>query len=301
MEKRPFGKTGLQVTPIGFGAAEIGYLGVPQNECTALLTEILDLGINVIDTAACYADSEAKIGPAISARRKEFILSTKCGHHVEADDPAEWTPQVVRKSAERSLHRLRVDYLDVLLLHSCAADKLRNDAMIEALIKCKSDGLTRWIGYSGDAAALSTAIDMNVFDCIETSVNFVDQSVIDQHLPQAQKHNLGVIAKRPLANACWRQEMPGGYSEYARPYIERLGKMGFTPQSMGFDGDWAELALRFTVFQPGVHVGIIGGHNIEHIKANIAAVEKGPLPESVLSNLRQVWKEHAAPEWVGQT
>lgn len=303
MEKRTFGKTGLEVTPLGFGAAEIGYEGVSQSECDALLNAVLDLGINLIDTAACYKDSEEKIGPAISHRRDEFVLVSKCGHHVEDSDPPEWSPKIVRISAERSLRRMKTDHLDVLLIHSCPREHLRNYEFVQALQKCKSDGLTRFIGYSGDNEALEEAISLGVFDVLESSINFCDQRVLDAALPPARENDMGVIAKRPIANGCWRDpsEISPFYREYMQPYVERLAAMDFTPDSLGFDGDWAELALRFTVFQDGVHTAIIGGKNMQHIRQNVAAVQQGPLESGIMNDIRQAWSGNATESWVGKT
>ena len=89
--KRLLGKTLLPVSSLGFGTAEPGFLGVGQKECDALLNGVLDAGINVIDTAECYKDREEKIGKALSRRRSEYVLVSKCGHHVEEADGPEWT------------------------------------------------------------------------------------------------------------------------------------------------------------------------------------------------------------------
>lgn len=303
LEKRILGKTGLEVTPLGLGTAEIGFMGLSQPECDRVLNGALDAGLNVIDTAACYADSEKKIGAAISDRRDDYILVSKCGHHVGKDDPPEWTPEVIRLSAERSLRRLKTDRLDVLLLHSCAKNRLANDDMIAALQKCKTDGLTRFIGYSGDNDAAIAATGMDVFDCMETSVSLCDQQVIDGALQGAKSANLGVFVKRSLANGCWRDlaEYSSMYENYAKVYTDRLGKLGFSPESLGFDGDWIELALRFSVFQEGVHTPVIGGKSLEHIQQNVALVAKGPLPAAVEQGIRDAWKASDDGSWVGQT
>ncbi|MEN6626116.1 MAG: aldo/keto reductase [Candidatus Sumerlaeia bacterium] len=301
MKTRTFGRTGLQVTPLGLGTAQIGYLGLSQADCDRLLGGALDLGINLIDTAASYMDSEEKIGRALSARRDRFILSTKCGQKVDADDPAEWTGKIVRKSAQRSLKRLATDHLDILLLHSCPLANLRDGDLIDGLRRCKADGLTRFVGYSGDNEAAREAANMDVFDCLEMSLNICDQGAIDTALREAE--GKAILVKRSIANACWRDpsEFSPFYESYVQPYVRRLKEMAFTPQSLGFDGDWGELALRFTAWQPGVHCALIGGTNLDHIRANIAAVEKGPLPEPVAEGLRKAWRAHAVTGWAGQT
>jgi len=301
MENRTFGKTGLKVTPLGFGASEIGSRDVPPKECERLLNGLLDAGIGLIDTAACYQDSEVKIGQAVSHRRGEFVLTSKCGHQADGLDAAKWSPQIIRQSIERSLKRLQTDHIDCVFLHSCSEEHLDNQEMIAALQQCKQDGLTRFIGYSGDAAPAKKAVDMGTFDCLETSVNICDQQVLELYLPAARAANMGVIAKRPLGNACWLyREDPKSSTNYARPYADRLRAMGFTPQELGFEGSWAELMLRFAAYQPGVHCAITGSTNLDHVRENAKIAEQGPLDESVVKKIRQIWTEHARSDWIGQ-
>ncbi|NQU44641.1 aldo/keto reductase [bacterium] len=303
MDTRTLGRTGLSVTPLGLGAAEIGFLDVSQNDCDRLLNGILDLGINLVDTASCYAHSEEKIGRSISSRRDEFVVVTKCGHSGNGGGPPEWTPEVIRFSAERSLRRLQTDHLDILLLHSCPEDRLEEAELIEALQKCKDDGLTRFIGYSGDGEALGRAIGMEALDCVETSVSICDQQVIDMYLPKAREGEKGILAKRPLANTCWRdmEQYSGMYGSYAEAYLQRLEKLGFSPESLGCYCDWIEMALRFTVFQPGVDSALVGGTSLAHVEENIHFINNGPLAEEVVQMIRDAWKEHDDGSWTGET
>jgi len=301
MEQRALGRTGDEVTMLAFGAAQLGQLMEDHQAAAALVDQLIDAGIRFIDTAACYANSEEKLGPVMARRRGECFLASKCGHQVDPGDPPEWSPEIIRHSCERSLRRLQTDHLDLLLLHTCSEEKLRDEAMIGALEQCKRDGLTRFIGYSGDNQSALTAIKSGRFDCLEVTINFCDQSVLDEVLPAARAAGMGVLAKRTIANACWRElsRLPANHQAYIRPYVDRLGKLGFTPQSLGYDGDWAELALRFTAFQPGVSTAIIGGTHFGHIQENIRAAAMGPLPADVQARLREAWQASADASWIG--
>ena len=104
MEKRLLGNTGLAVTPLGFGAGQIGVLHTPRPESCRLLNVVLDSGVNLIDTAACYGDSEEKIGEFISHRRNEYVLVTKCGSHVDDDDPPAETRLALFRIAQESMN-----------------------------------------------------------------------------------------------------------------------------------------------------------------------------------------------------
>src|SRR5437762_442113 len=124
MEKRAFGKTDMQVTVLGFGGAEIGYQGATPDTVKVLLNKALDAGLNVIDTAECYSNSEEMIGTAVSHRRNDFYLFTKCGHG-ENYMVDKWGPDDIRQSIDRSLKRLKTDHVDLIQLHSCSEEVLR--------------------------------------------------------------------------------------------------------------------------------------------------------------------------------
>ena len=132
MEKRQFGKTDMQVSVLGFGGAEIGFERASVEDVTRLLGSALDAGLNVVDTAECYLASEELIGEAVSHRRDEFYLFTKCGHP-ESPGQGDWRPESLLGTITRSLTRLKTDRVDLVHLHSCSEDELRKGDVIEAL------------------------------------------------------------------------------------------------------------------------------------------------------------------------
>lgn len=310
MEKVPFGKTGFDVTRLGFGAAPIGYLGTEQEKVRRLLDEVLDAGVNFIDTAACYPGSEEMLGRTVSDRRDDYILASKCGHVVDDLKGEPFHPQVIADSIEQSLRRLRTDRIDLMLLHSCSLDVLKQGDALAALEKARDAGKVRAIGYSGDNEAAAYAASLDAVQAIELSVSIVDQHNIDAVLPICREHDLGVIAKRPLANAAWKplDSQPGIYKQYANTYTERLAAMGITPNDLGFRGyadiEWPDIALRFTLSVPGVHTAIVGTTSQVNTRANIAAAQKRPLPEDVYRQLREAFKKaekDSGETWPGQT
>ena len=151
MEQRIFGRTDMQVSVLGFGGAEIGFEGATPDVVESLLNHALDAGLDVIDTAECYPNSEEMIGKAVSHRRNEYSLFTKCGHTTD-HTVADWRPASLLKTIERSLQRLRTDRIDLIQLHSCSEAELRQGAVIDALRIARDKGHVRYIGYSGDAA-----------------------------------------------------------------------------------------------------------------------------------------------------
>lgn len=293
METRQFGKTDMPVSILGFGGSEIGSSNV--NEVAHLLGSALDSGLNVIDTSACYDDSEELIGKAVAHRRDDYYLFSKCGH--AAGLPYEdWTPRTVEESIERSLRRLRTDHIDLMQLHSCSLDILRQGEVVPVLEKARRAGKIRYIGYSGDNENARYAIAMGVFDSLQTSISIADQQGIDLTLPQAIERGMGIIAKRPIANAAWIPEsLP--QDAYGYPYRERLQQLDYDFLRQGADASVA-IALRFTLSVPGICVAIVGTARPNRWQQNAAYLSQGMLSKEQYESIRAVWAEHADQRWL---
>jgi aryl-alcohol dehydrogenase-like predicted oxidoreductase len=310
MQQTLLGKTDLSVSRLGFGAAPIGFLETPQTQTDKLVALLLDQGVNLFDTAAMYQDAEDKLGIALRDRREQAVLVSKCGTK-DDDLPGEaWSPQLITASIDRSLQRLKTDHLDLTLLHSCDLSVMQQGDAVEALLKAREAGKTTYLGYSGDNAEAAAAAEMDWVDAIEMSVNLCDQHNIAAVLPKCQANNVGVIAKRPIANAAWNplNKQRGMYKEYARTYHERLNMMSITPVELGYHGhaevEWPEIALKFTLAIQGVDAAIVGTTSTVNAMANIEAVNKNPLREQVVQKLRQAFKDAelaSGDDWLGQT
>ncbi len=298
MEKRRFGNTDMEVSVLGFGGAEIGYQGATEKDVAALFESALGAGLNVIDTAECYMNSEELIGNTLSHRRHEYYLFTKCGH-ASGMKGADWDPAMLALQIDRSLQRLKTDYVDVIHLHSCTEEILKQGAVIEVLQRAKEAGKTRYIGYSGDGKAALFAVKSGLFDSLETSVNIADQEGIDLTIPKAIEQGMGVIAKRPIANAAWRSgSLPA--DEYARPYYHRLQDLNYDFLN-GNVSDSIARALRFTLSVPGVDTAIVGTAKPERYRENVEMAARGPLSTDDYQSIRSRWHEVAKPDWVGLT
>jgi len=289
---RPFGTTGLLVPALGLGAGQVGDARLDEAEVGRLLGAALDLGVTLVDTARSYGLSEARIGRHPAHRRAEFVLTTKVGYGVEGE--ADWTAGSVRRGIDEALARLRTDVIDVVLLHSCGPEALRDEGILEALSAARQAGKLRVAAYSGEGAPLALAVESGRFGAIECSVNLCDQRGLDQALPAAAARGLGVIAKRPLANAPWRHaERPVG--QYVEPYWERWRAMGLDPRGL----PWDELALRFAAFAPGVACCIVGTSQLAHLRRNVELLGRGPLPPALFEAVRQAFRAHDQG-WEGQ-
>jgi aryl-alcohol dehydrogenase-like predicted oxidoreductase len=295
MERRRLGRTDMDVSVLGFGGSEIGYERASGRTVARLLGSALDAGLNVIDTAECYEDSELLIGRALGARRAEVHLFTKCGH-AGGWARADWRPASLLSSIERSLRRLGTDHLDLVQLHSCSLAQLRKGEVIAALERARERGWTRYIGYSGDGEAARYAIECGRFDTLQTSVSIADQQALDLTLPLARARDMGVIAKRPLANVAWRYARKPT-EPYYQDYWTRLRALEYD----FLKGEAAvATALRFTLAAPGVHTAIVGTAKPDRWPANAALLAAGALPARDVARIRARWREVARPSWEGQ-
>ena len=250
MVHRRVGRTGLEVTPVGFGAFKIGRnVGIKypaaydlpdETAAGRLLNAVLDLGVNLIDTAPAYGLSEERIGQAIAHRRSEFILSTKAGETFE-DGRSTWdfSGPAIRASAARSLQRLKTDVLDILFIHSDGNDlAILNDTdAVEAMITLRDAGLARAVGFSGKTVQGARA-----------SLLWADVLMVEYH-PEDRSHEevigeaagagIGIIIKKPLAS----------------------GRLD--PRT----------AIEFALSNPAVGSLVVGGLNLDHLRADLAIAE----------------------------
>ena len=305
LERRRFGKTDMTVAVLGFGGSEIGQEKAEPEVVSKLLNGALDAGLNVIDTAECYDDSEVLIANAIGHRRKDYFLFTKVGHYVEPPKHGiDWSKPGILRSIERSLKRLKTDAVDLVNLHSCSLDELEKGECIEALEQAKKEGKTRYIGYSGDSRAARYAVECGRFDALQTSCNLFDQECVELTLPLAQEKRMGVITKRPIGNAVWRYDQEPE-NDYHKEYWRRMQELQFdflsgdARKKEGPDGP-AGVALRFTAMQPGVSVLIVGTTKPGRWNQNADLVKAGPLPKETAEAIRARWKSVAKKGWVGQ-
>src|SRR5262245_28955794 len=176
LAKRALGRTGLQVTMLGYGAMELR--GAPRGrevtdqQADTILNAVLDSGINYIDTSIDYGVSEERIGRYIAGRRAEYYLASKCGCLVGAApaprgqrSPHVFTRENILRGVEQSLARMRTDHLDVLQFHaSPSRETLERDGAVETVLELKRAGTTRFVGMSGTLPHLVDHVAMGVFD-----------------------------------------------------------------------------------------------------------------------------------------
>ena len=291
---RPFGATGLVVTILGYGAGAAGDPSLDDAAAGRLLNGVLDLGVALFDTARSYGLSEERIGRHLARRRAEFLLSTKVGYGVPGFE--DWTGPCVAAGVDRALRLTRGEVIDIAHLHSCPVETLRRGDVVEALLAARGDGKIRVAAYSGEGEALAWAVDSGAFGSVQCSVSVVDQaSARDGVLTRAAARGMGVIAKRPLANAAWRGDPPAADDDAAREYRERWAALD--PDLGGMDPEAA--AIRFAAFEPGVSAAIVGSRSLEHLEAVARALAEGPPPADLAASWRDGFARRGAA-WGGR-
>jgi aryl-alcohol dehydrogenase-like predicted oxidoreductase len=266
MQYRTLGRTGLRVSEIGFGGAQVGipnYMETweprgerEQETILAALNRGLDLGLNYVDTAPSYGEgtSEEILGKVVGKRRDEIVLATKL---------SDYDGESVMKSAEASLRRLQTDRIDVLQFHGGtyeeeALDLIFNRGGLEALQKLKEQGKIRYLGFTAElpSGGVSKLISTGAFDVMQIRYNFTYQDACDFINPrgvmrEAEAQKMGIVTMRPLTSGVFQRLMVEAF-----PQLEGADLSGFL--------------LNYVLSNPFVDVAIIGMRRAAEVEANAA-------------------------------
>lgn len=281
MIKKVLGRTGLEVTLLGYGSMGLrgprtwGVRVVSEEAADEFLNAVLDAGINFIDTAPDYGISEERIGRYISSRRSEFYLATKCGCvYTQHDDHLEinhvWTREVLERNIETSLKRLQTDYVDVLQFHGGDAETLQRAGLVDAMRDFRDQGLIRFIGMSSSLPHLPGLIDLGVFDTYQIPYSCLAPQHHDL-ITQAAEMGAGIIVRGGIAQG-------GPEAEIQRPALNDVWTQARLDEVLPEGMKRAELILRYTLAHPHCDTTIVGTCNPTHLAENVAAATAGPLP-----------------------
>lgn len=296
LAKRPLGRTGVEVTTLGFGAMELR--GVPRGrevsdaDIGKLLNTVLDSGITFIDTSIDYGASEERIGKHISHRRNEYFLASKAGCLVgwepsateDRGGPHVYDRANITAGVEQSLRRLNTDHLDLLQIHMTPSKKvLEENDTIQVMKDLQKEGKIRFLGMSGTLPNITDHIAMGVFDTFQIPYS-CSQREHENAISQASAAGAGIIIRGGAARGA-----PSSDNERAHSRNPEL-KSVFEQASLDdlFNGDSTmEFVMRFTATHPGMTTNIVGTMNPDHLKANIGAMAKGPLSADVYEEAKR--------------
>jgi len=319
MQKRRLGRTGLEISVLGFGAGAVGGLmtrGAPADQEHAIARAV-ELGINYIDTAALYGDgeSERNLGRVLKALKPDVVLGTK--FRLKAVDRSR-IAAFVAQSMDESLGRLGMDHVDLFQLHNPLAASDGDDRMdveialnevVPALQKLQKAGKTRFIGFSGvgEPAAILKAIDSRAFDTVQVVFNALNPSAggpmpkdapgldYGRSLDRAGAADMGTIIIRALAGGALSgtgarhplamQVVPpiGSAPDFAGDVVRARHLEPLVHE--GVAGSLTELAQRFVIANPNVTTMLVGYSTLDQLEQAAAAVEKGPLPQAAVGRI----------------
>jgi aryl-alcohol dehydrogenase-like predicted oxidoreductase len=290
LPKRQLGRTGLQVTALGYGAMELR--GAPRARPTTdaqaetILHAVLDAGINYIDTSPDYGVSEERIGRYIAHRRSEYYLASKCGCLVGAPaaPPGQTSPHVftyanVIAGVEQSLARMKTDYLDLVQFHiSPSKQTLEENGALDAVLELKGSGNVRFIGMSGTLPHLKDHIAMGIFDVFQIPYSAMEREH-ETAIANASAAGAGIVIRGGAAKGAPSEGKQTGlqWQRWQTAKLEDLiGEM--TPM---------EFILRFTFTNPDLDTTIVGTANHEHLRSNVEILRKGSLPADIYSEAKR--------------
>ena len=312
MQKRTLGRTGLQVSEVGYGAWGIGqamWCSADDKESLRALHHAVDRGVNFVDTALAYGDghSERLVGQLVRERREPVYVATKVpprnntwpappGVPASVTYPAEY----VTSSAETSLKNLGLPHIDLLQLHTWRDEFLQEDGWREALLGLKASGKVRFVGISINDHQPETAlraVASGLFDTVQVIYNIFDQSPEPELFPLCLKHNVGVLARVPFdegaltgaitpetvfAKDDWRSDyFRGDRKQQVHDRVLKLRAL--------LDGEaktLPELALRFCLSQDAVSTVIPGMRRVSTVDANTAVSDGRRLSPELRNKLR---------------
>ena len=299
IETRRLGRTGADVTILGYGAMELRGQphgpAISDDDAGRLLGEVLDGGINLIDTSIDYGRSEELIGRYLGHRRDEYFLASKCGCLLGPPPPGarppfphDYSAANVRAGVEQSLRRLGTDRLDLVQVHmSPSREQMAAEDTIETLASVREEGKTRFIGMSGILPNLPDHIAMGVFDVFQIPYSVVQREHEDLITAAAQAGagtliRGGAARGGPAEDKNWARGPLGlppgeGQRRWASAGMDDL--LGGMPR--------LEFVLRFTLSHPDLSSTIVGTSSVEHLRANLAVARKGPLPADLYDKARQ--------------
>lgn len=290
LPRRTLGRTGLEVTQLGYGAMEVrgeriwGGRSCTDEQAETILHAVLDAGINFIDTANDYGKSELYIGQFLSERRDEFYLATKCGCHVEYggshdNTPHVWTRENLMRNIADSLLKMRTDYVDMLQLHNPDVESCERGGLVDVLRELRDAGAVRFIGCSSTSPHLSAYIDWGVFDVFQIPYSALERRH-ENLITAAAESGAGVIIRGGVA----RGEPGSGLGQADR---WRMFEAATLDELLEPGESRTAFLLRFTLSHPHCHTTIVGTLNPAHLRENVAIAAKGALPADVYAEAKR--------------
>jgi len=300
MQQVVLGKTGLKVSRLAFGGLFVASFAAELAEAKKAVARAAELGINYIDTAPTYGNSEEVLGQCLEGIKQPLILSTKLGGRPKPFDPRD--KACLQKSFEESLKLLHRDVIDILMIHEPDRPgqydwwpdiENVNGPVLEFIQDLKKKGLVRFIGLGGTTCAeLSHLCRSGKFDVVLTAYNYslLYRESANEVIPAAKANQMGVVMGSPLQQGALARKfedvMTKGIHWLSKARRDQFLKLYKFVDECGIP--LPELGLRFVLSNPDIHCVLMGAKSVAEVEQNVAGVEKGPLPADILKRLDEI-------------
>ena len=300
MQKRTLGRTGLEVSVLGMGGLYVSRAGARgRDEGCRAVHRALELGVNYVDTAPSYRDSEEVLGIALESVTQPYFLATKLGGRPQPFNPQD--KDLLRQSVDESLRLLKRDYIDVLLVHEpdrpgqydwwTDYDNFHGP-VCELLEELKAEKIIRFTGLGGTTAyQLPLIMATGNYDVVLTAFNYslLWREATIAIFPEAKRRDIGVVIGSPLQQGALSQRYPE--IETGAPWLSPPRQKQYQ-RLYGFLDEvklsLPEAALRMMVATPEISTVLMGARSVEEVEQNVHAVEAGPLPSDILTELQAI-------------
>ncbi len=290
LPRKILGRTGLEVTQLGYGAMEVrgtriwGGRPCSDEQARTILRAVVDSGINFIDTANDYGLSELYIGRHLSDLRAQYHLATKCGCCVQYagdhdETPHIWTRDNLLRNIADSLGRMQTDHVEVLQLHNPDVATCEASGLVDVLKELQATGAVRHIGCSSTSPHLSTYIDWGVFDVFQIPYSAMERRH-ENLITKAGEAGAGVIVRGGVAKGEPGAGL-GGEDKWATFEKANLDEL------RGEDESRTAFLLRYTLSHPYCHTTIVGTRNPAHLAENVRIASMGALPADVYAEAKR--------------
>jgi len=295
MEYRQLGKTGLNVSRITLGTAELGldygfrgaedYQRPEAEDAIRVVHRALDLGINIIDAGRVYGTAEELVGKALNGMSKRPFIASK----VRIPDDGRTPPnskrlrRAVFDSIETSLKTLRVDAIDLMYIHNATSEVLKCEEALVSLEEARRQGKVRFLGAScyGEPNSLAALQDRR-FQVLQVPFNFLDLRMRARVFPRAAAQGVGILTRSTFLRGVLTSRVstiPSKLAPLREAALSALAKCGKEVTSL------AELALRFSLSLDEIASVIIGVRSTEELESNLSDAAPGALPPEQLQTL----------------
>jgi len=300
MDKVILGKTGLKVSKLCFGGLFVASMFNEIEQAKSTVKRAIELGVNMIDTAPGYGNSEEVLGKGIKGLDKGLIISTKLGGRpipFNAQDKAG-----LKASIKESLRLLGRDMIDILIIHEPDRPGQYdwwtdwegvNGPVLEFLQELKKDSIIKYIGLGGTTVyEMTHLVNSGKFDVLLTAFNcsLLWREAMYELIPAAKKQNMGIIVGSPLQQGALARKYEAVNDPkvhwLSSPRREQMKKLYAFSDKCGLS--LPELSLRFVISNPDISCVLMGARTPEEVEQNVSAIEKGPLSSSILAELDEI-------------